>query len=469
MSALTERLRSFLLTARSGRWLTSLAALTLFWLHDVSPWLLAGACLCLLWPERRRELLSLLTVAFLFVAADGQPASPSWSAGLMTGVALLAVTWLLYRWAIALPSLSGPLGSHPLILLHAIAWLLLFAWPWLTGRPADRDLLAIVPLLIWPASYLLLAGCRGRAAGTRFGDHLFYLLPIHLWGLATNVAKGHDYLSRHEAKTAAELAQTRFSAVKLLLLALAWHWLSRLLATGIHGTPDYYAGLLLGGQSLGWPRLSELIATGAAIPLWQRWATLLIELVEFVLALAAWGHVIIGYLRFAGFNVFRITYKPLLAESLIDFWGRLSYYFKEICVDFFFYPVFLRCQWLRPSARLFLAVFAAAFAGNLYWHLLSRPELIAAHDLPGLWQSWSARLVYCLILATGIWVSMWRQQRQRAAGPDRRPLRRLRRIAGVWLFYSLLHVWNVTLPGGQGDIAARWEFLLALLGLPSGG
>ncbi len=468
MKQLAEALRNFALATRPGRWLTGLAAIGLLWLHEVSPWLLAGALLCLVWPERRRLLLSLLTLAFVLVAIGGQPGSPAWPGGWLWAAALLLTCWLLYRWALALPKHAGPLGSRPLITLHAATWLLLLSWPWLGGRSSDTALLATVPLLIWPASYLLLAGRRGGATGTGLTDHLFYLLPMHLWGLATNAAKGHDYLARHEAKTTAALARARLGAVKLLLLALAWQQLSQLLETGVHDGNFYYASRILGAHSLGWPRLGDLIATPTAAPLWQLWLTLLLELVEFVLKLAAWGHVIIAYLRFAGFNVFRITYKPLLAESLLDFWGRLSYYFKEICVDFFFYPVFLRCQRLRPRLRLFLAVFAAAFLGNMYWHLLSRPELITTHHLAGLWQTWSARLVYCLILATGIWVSMLRQQRQRAAATDAHWLRRLRRIAGVWLFYGLLHVWNVTLPDGQADVAARWAFQLALFGWPAG-
>jgi hypothetical protein len=42
------------------------------------------------------------------------------------------------------------------------------------------------------------------------------------------------------------------------------------------------------------------------------------------------GHMIIGTLRLFGFNVFRNTYKPLLSESILEFWNRYYYYFKEL-------------------------------------------------------------------------------------------------------------------------------------------
>ena len=44
---------------------------------------------------------------------------------------------------------------------------------------------------------------------------------------------------------------------------------------------------------------------------------------------------IVGYLRLCGFNVFRNTYKPLLAETMVEFWNRYYYYFKELLVNFF--------------------------------------------------------------------------------------------------------------------------------------
>ncbi len=63
---------------------------------------------------------------------------------------------------------------------------------------------------------------------------------------------------------------------------------------------------------------------------------------------------------------------------MVEFWNRYYYYFKEIMVEFFFYPTFI--GWFRkwPRLRLFAAVYMAAFVGNMYYHLIGKEEKLAA-------------------------------------------------------------------------------------------
>lgn len=450
----------------AGRVLIQGSGLFLLWWHEVNAFMLAGALLTMLVPGRRRLLLSLTSVALLlatFAAAVSD--DRHWPAATANAALVLALLWSLVRAARHFDHLPPAVRARPQPALHGLVWLLIGLLAMLPSGPLHEANVALIALLVWPAGYLLAAGARGSAAGTRFTDHLFYLLPVYTWGFATNVAKGFDYLSRQEAGDRESLARSQLAGIKLLLLAILWGGLARLMEAGIYGETDWLMARLLAGHSLDWPRLIELIAGPETGGLAQMWASLFLELIHFVLRLAAWGHVVIGFLRLAGFRVFRITYKPLLAESLIDFWSRLSYYFKEICVDFFFYPVFLRCQWAPPRLRLLLAVFAAAFFGNLYWHLLSMPGLLVGLDPAALWSEWSPRLIYCVLLASGIWVSMLRQRERRSGNPQAGTLPRVRRIAGVWLFYALLHVWNVFSPDLEADIGQRFRFLAGLFGL----
>jgi hypothetical protein len=198
-----------------------------------------------------------------------------------------------------------------------------------------------------------------------------------------------------------------------------------------------------------------------------RWLSLYLDLVRVTLEFAIFSHAIIGSIRLLGFNVFRGTYKPLLAESVIDFWNRFNYYFKELLADFFFFPVYLRYFKTRVKTRIFAAVFAAAFAGNMYAHALDRDLLLAA-DFDKLGQFLAPRTIYCLVLATGIYVSMLRQQRRRGranagdAGASSW-LRRQWRRGGVWTFYSLIHIWN--LPASAVSTADRWGFFASLWGI----
>ena len=76
--------------------------------------------------------------------------------------------------------------------------------------------------------------------------------------------------------------------------------------------------------------MEALLPLGARVPWTAAWSALYAGLVWDVLKIAARGHEIVGALRLFGFNVFRNTYKPLLAPSLVEFWNRYYYYFKEM-------------------------------------------------------------------------------------------------------------------------------------------
>ena len=76
------------------------------------------------------------------------------------------------------------------------------------------------------------------------------------------------------------------------------------------------------------------------------------------------------------------------------------------------------------------------------------------------------RVFYSLLLGIGVFVSMQRQQRRRGSQPEggaRRGILRLRNIAVVWLFYSLIHIWNVD--PGKLSFGERTRFFLSLFGL----
>ena len=90
-------------------------------------------------------------------------------------------------------------------------------------------------------------------------------------------------------------------------------------------------------------------------------------------------------------------------------------------------------------------------------------EIVLAADWPAVVTYWIPRLIYCFLLALGIWLSMLRQQevRKRSDRPAGR-LARLRAIAGVWTFFGLLHVWLVDPP--IADAARRARFFASLLG-----
>jgi len=414
---------------------------------------------------RRRRLLALVAVAVgtsrLARSLKGAPA-PAWAAiPLVFG--LLYSAYLVGRRFHRLPEW---LRRRPQVALHAV-FLTAVAAVWAAPPGAGRRLLAVVgstlTFLIWRLGYLLKTAQRGRAAETRFADHLLYLWPA--WGgTNTPYGKGLDYLARHEATTAEAFARSQLAGLKLLVLSLVWRGLTEVMRAAVYGERHAPLTPLLHGYTLGIPHLAELVRHPGDVPLLAAWASLYLDLVWVTLRLATKGHRIIGYLRLCGFNVFRNTYKPLLAESVVEFWNRYYYYFKELLVEFFFFPTFARRLRRRPRLRLLAAIFMAAFVGNLYYHAIEQPAFLAG-NLQAVWAVLHCRVLYCFLLAIGIGVSMLREQRRRGLGGEaaRGGARRIVRIAGVWTFFSLIHVWG--LPGTGAGFTDRVRFLLSLAGV----
>jgi hypothetical protein len=136
----------------------------------------------------------------------------------------------------------------------------------------------------------------------------------------------------------------------------------------------------------------------------------------------------------------------LLAETVVQFWGRFDYYFKELLVDFFFLPTFAKRFRKSPALRMFAAVFAAAVVGNMYLHTIDfgifRGGALIAADFEAIWAAMNSRLFYCVLLAVGIFISMRREQQRSGVAPSANLVGRLARIAGVWTFFALARIWD---------------------------
>ena len=439
---------------------------------------IAAVTLVMLFPHRRRLILSVCTlgliVGYAFEYQGLDPDAPlvwltsadlsHWLRAFILSAALVALLYGFVSVARRFQQLPTVVRKRPLLVFHALILLglqLIGAVPWLA---ALSGYLELIPYLAWRIGYLLMLARRGKATGTQGKDHLFYLWPV--WGGEDlPIGKGLDYLARHEAGDRQAFARSQLAGIKLLILAVLWTWVLQLMDAAVHGLNDNPFAAWLGGWTLGIPRLQDTLRGHGVSGIALAWLSLYLELIHVTLETAIWGHVIVGCLRLLGFNVFRNTYKPLLAESIIEYWGRFSHYFKELCVDFFFYPAFMRCAWAGPRLRLFIAIFAAAFVGNMYFHILEEPQLLIEGDPAALWARWGSRMVYCLLLALGVWVSMLRQQSQRATVVKTAvsSLTRIRRIAGVWTYYAVIHIWHIELNDvGPGE---RARFLAAALGL----
>lgn len=438
-------------------WVT--ASLLLLW-HDVSFLMIVALGLVMLLPAQRRMILSFAaagTILEMMMASSGMTLQrDGWLLGtlLAAGIGGLYAAFFGVRHFDRWPAF---VRQFPIITLHLGIWGVLC----LSTLPALAAL-AMVPFLSWRLSYLVMHGVSHKPGNTRFRDHLFYLVPVY-GGTLTPYGKGADFLSRREAGDRGAFARSQLAGIKLLVLAALWAIALDLFDTLLFGQASRFFSGWPATWTLGWTRLTEQLVTASYPPWYQGWITVYLELIRSTLRIAVIGHVIVGCLRLLGFNVFRNTYKPLLAESIVEFWNRYYYYFKEVLVDFFFYPTFIRLRALSPSIRMLGAVFAAAFVGNMYHHVLSDPDTLLRLDVAGFWAQWGARFFYCFLLALGVWASMMRQQKVRLEGPKKGLFPRLRRIAGVWTYFGIIQIWTIA-PDGV-SIADVFELVFTLVGI----
>jgi len=455
----------------AGRFALWVAGCALLWHLNVDPPMLAAFTLALVFPQHRRVLLALAALGLIAVRflprdvialahlADSlrEVGGERWleyaASTAIAGAAVLLLTWA----AIRFDRLPEAVRRRPLAWLHGIAGIALVAGAWW-----HVEVLLLAPFLLWRASYMLKSAANGRAAGTKFQDHLFYLVPV-FGGSNTPFGKGLEYLGRCEARDAEAMARSVLAGIRLLALAIVLDVLLAMMLAVVHGRGDTMFRASLAQWSLGMPMLGEVLAAPGNPGIARGWLGVYLELIHTTTRLAVFGHIVIGSLRLLGFNAFRNTYKPLLATSIVEFWNRFYYYFKELLVEMFFYPAFYRSGWASPRLRMLIAVFAAAFAGNAYFHLLRDYEPVLAGDWPAVVTYWVPRLTYCFLLAFGIWLSMMRQQELRRQAVGRSGwLVRLRGMAGVWTFFGLLHVWLVEPP--VADAARRVSFFKSLVG-----
>jgi hypothetical protein len=262
--------------------------------------------------------------------------------------------------------------------------------------------------------------------------------------------KGAAFLRRHLSNTAQELAVTQLKAIKLLvwsnllfalLALLGWLFDERM------AVPDVDAAI-------------DAFLAGHAYPRAMAWAAIVLAAARYALRVAAWAHLFIGIARLAGYRLPRGSWRPLQARTLMDYFNRFHYYFKEMLVDLFFMPTFFRMFRNHPRLRMFFATFMAAGVGNAIWHFTRAIDVVASAGLASALASFASYLFYATLLAAGVGLSQVR------ASMGMRPATSLPARAAsflfVWSFVIGIHVF------GDGSrlhtLTERLRFMAALVG-----
>ena len=366
---------------------------------------------------------------------------------------LMAGLWLAMQFVIRHPACL--LARRPFVcMLGAEAALLVLSAPQVDHgllRVLVWSLLVVFTPFVWffPLAIADLRARAGDSPGMQlavqrpFWSH--YYLPF---------GKGTAYLRKHYSALPREQAITQIKGVKLLLWANV---------------------LLLISQALTWffsdylmlPRLINAIdafVAGQPLPIATGWAVLIYGSFRYALQIAIWAHLFIGLARMTGYRLPRGSWRPLESRTLMEYFNRFHFYFKEILVDLFFIPTFFKVFKQHPRLRMFTATFMAAGVGNALWHFMADIQLIAVDGLWGAVSSFSSYLFYSFVLAVGVGLSQVRASM--GYRPSATLAGRLYAFLFVWSFVVLLRVFS----DGTRDhsFEQRLQFLLSLFGLPTG-
>jgi hypothetical protein len=358
-------------------------------------------------------------ICFLIVVT----AFPKYRRILLTAGTLLWAFGIWWQWA-----------DHPQIIQAAISLAVaaMIFWyashvsnSWLRRRPV-ATLLTGFALTVLLASYLPRGGSLRTAAFDFLpvaGAYLWFLAyslmdlsskspdPFHLqlgtyqpiWGSSnTPFPKGAAYLRRIEAKNPEQLAVAQLKGLKLL----AWSVVLDLFLTFVY-VPFVHG--YLGVENYDVMFHFSLVRT--PFKWYMGWASLVAEFLETMIQFSIFGHRIIAVCRMAGFLALRNTYSPLSSRSIAEFWNRYYYYFKELLVDCFFYPAFLRYCKTWGRWRLFAATVAAAGFGNAFFHFFRDLGYI---DELGFWRAlagFQSYIFYTIVLSVGIGISQMRESK----------------------------------------------------------
>ena len=416
-----------------------------YWVPGRNSWaeIMAAAAACSLAGRYRRPVLALTTLALLLLAPDWYPAywleklahrEPRWGDsvtsiryGLMAGVLVASALLILARRRFPR---SGPARWPVLSLLMLYAVLLGLACSGWLSSPARVGAFA----LLWALSaYLWYLAYALRDANSKNSSPLwFQLATFHPYfsGSWIPIGLGAANLRRCEVRDAPGLAVCQLKGLKLMGHCWLLYWLQKgmvWLRLG-WGVPTFHVLLRqqLDGTSL-YPRT-------------VCWGSLLYSFFEGLVEAYALGNLFVACARLGGFQILQQVYKPLGAGSVVEFWNRISYYYKQVVVELFFYPSFLGYFKKKPRLRQAFAVFMAAGVGNLCYHFRSLLGQVARQGLEPTLRGMQTYVCYCIVLCCALFLSQLRLE----ARPTRPGLLgRCATLAWIVLFYSLLSVFDV--------------------------
>jgi hypothetical protein len=345
------------------------------------------------------------------------------------------------------------LTRHPVLVLVGSYLALLLAAGILQLHGAARTLLWVFIALLGPILWFLAYALQDAASKSAepYAVELGTVRPFFMTASPsfTPIGKGRAYLRKTEARTPEDLSKVQLKAVKLLLWIALLKIVRQLFVVVVYGEPWRPVAVLFAHlgrivPNLAVPTLEAALqqtVTGAHIPTHLAWASVTAHFLESLLAVAIYGNQAVACCRMAGFYILRNTYRPLQSQTIAEFWNRYYYYFKELLVEIFFFPTYLRYFKKYRRLRTFAATIAAATLGNMIYHFCRDFHYVAEMGLGAALAGFQVYAFYTLLLGLGIGLSQMRPRR--AGSPHQASFgRRLLASAVVIAFFCLLEVFD---------------------------
>lgn len=299
----------------------------------------------------------------------GVPTSPEVIKYLSLAIVLAAFVGLYHLYTRVLRNRNTIRNS--LLVLLLVYLCIAFSSVWWSST--DVGLFLLSGVLIISSKFILYFVSHiygvGDATVARGKFHLGILFP--LWA-----QHGLPFVSNGRCQTEEEFLQCQLRGVKLLFWCLILQVFSIVFRRAINAL-DVPILVEVGFKGLPQDRTVA-----------ESWLIIVYAFLAGLLHLTIYQGAYIAVARMCGFPLFRNIYRPFESKNMSEFFLRTNYYFCQMLVYLFFYPIWGASRILRlsPTPRVFIATCSALFIGGTVLRMILNIHLVVAHGAYGPWQ-----------------------------------------------------------------------------------
>ncbi|MCB9025804.1 MAG: hypothetical protein H6625_05770 [Bdellovibrionaceae bacterium] len=115
--------------------------------------------------------------------------------------------------------------------------------------------------------------------------------------------------------------------------------------------------------------LSE-ISRGTVIKPLDAWIIVILDFIYRLVFLSNKINALIGVAMLFGLPLELNTKNVFKSRSLLDFFGKFNFYYKEVLLNYFYYPIFFRLKMLSPGIRVVVSAFLTIGLANYWIHFI---------------------------------------------------------------------------------------------------